>query len=105
MDQFGLGSGSAEGPIDFRTDAADDVGELLRRANLVRTYTVSKAAPQEDNVVGGAERGVREIKEAICVVRLELRKHGLDVTGVGCQVLLCHAQLAWEGCQHWPQWL
>ena len=31
-----LGSGSAEEPIDFRTDAADDVGEL-RRANLVRT--------------------------------------------------------------------
>ena len=31
MDQFGFGE-----PIDFRTDAADDVGEL-RRANLVRT--------------------------------------------------------------------
>ena len=30
-------------------------------------------------MIGSAERGVREVKEAIAVVRLELAKHQLDI--------------------------
>ena len=76
--EFGV-TGSDGPPIDIRTDAATDVGELLRRSAINREFTVSRAGPQEHNVVGSAERGVREIKEAISVVRLELAKHQLDV--------------------------
>ena len=76
--EFGV-TGSDGPPIDIRTDAATDVGELLRRSAINREFTVSRAGPQEHNVVGSAERGVREIKEAISVVRLEFAKHQLDV--------------------------
>ena len=76
--EFGV-SGSDGPPIDIRTDAATDVGELLRRSAINREFTVSRAGPQEHNVVGSAERGVREIKVAVAVVRLELAKHQLDI--------------------------
>ena len=71
--------GSDGPPIDIRTDAATDVGELLRRSAINREFTLSRAGPQEHNVIGSAERGVREVKEAIAVVRLELAKHQLDI--------------------------
>ena len=76
--EFGV-SGSDGPPIDIRTDAATDVGELLRRSSINREFTLSRAGPQEHNVIGSAERGVREVKEAIAVVRLELAKHQLDI--------------------------
>ena len=76
--EFGV-TGSDGPPIDIRTDAATDVGELLRRSAINREFTVSRAGPQEHNVVGSAERGVREIKEVISVARLELAKRQLDV--------------------------
>ena len=76
--EFGV-SGSDGPPIDIRTDAATDVGELLRRSAINREFTLSQAGPQEHNVIGSAERGVREVKEAIAVVRLELAKHQLDI--------------------------
>ena len=76
--EFGV-SGSDGPPIDIRTDAATDVGELLRRSAINREFTLSRAGPQEHNVIGSAERGVREVKEAIAVVRLELAKHQLDI--------------------------
>ena len=78
MVEFGV-SGSDGPPIDIRTDAATDVGELLRRSAINREFTLSRAGPQEHNVIGSAERGVREVKEAIAVVRLELAKHQLDI--------------------------
>ena len=64
MVEFGV-SGSDGPPIDIRTDAATDVGELLRRSSINREFTLSRAGPQEHNVIGSAERGVREVKEAI----------------------------------------
>ena len=76
--EFGV-SGSDGPPIDIWTDAATDVGELLRRSAINREFTLSRAGPQEHNVIGSAERGVREVKEAIAVVRLELAKHQLDI--------------------------
>ena len=100
MAEFGV-SGSHGPPIDIRTDAATDVGELLRRSAINREFTVSRAGPQEHNVVGSAERGVREIKEAIAVVRLELAKHQLvwirwlDGTAFK-SICRCYAQSSWE---------
>ena len=76
--EFGV-SGSDGPPIDIRTDAATDAGELLRHSAINREFTVSRAGPKEHNVDGSAERGVREIKGAIAVVRLELAKHQLDI--------------------------
>ena len=94
--EFGV-SGSDGPPIDIRTDAATDVGELLRRSAINREFTLSRAGPQEHNVIGSAERGVREVKEAIAVVRLELAKHQLDILdslvgwdGICCYVVAMH---------------
>ena len=87
--EFGV-TGSDGPPIDIRTDAATDVGELLRRSAINREFTVSRAGPQEHNVVGSAERGVREIKEAISVVRLELAKHHRGFDGwMGRHLPIC----------------
>ena len=78
MAESGLLSGDAT-PIDFRSDASDEIGTTLRRAGIPRPFTVNKAGPQRHNTVGSIERGVRELKEAIAVLRLELRKAGVDV--------------------------
>ena len=48
--EFGV-TGSDGPPIDIRTDAATDVGELLRRSAINREFTVSRAGPQEHNVL------------------------------------------------------
>ena len=61
--EFGV-SGSDGPPIDIRTDAATDVGELLRRSAINREFTVSRAGPQEHNVVGSAERGVIQLTKS-----------------------------------------
>ena len=76
--EFGLLETLEGPPVDFRTDAQDEVGTVLRRSGLPREYTVNKAGPQNDTV-GSVERGVREVKEALAVLRLELAKAGLDL--------------------------
>ena len=43
--EFGV-SGSDGPPIDIRTDAATDVGELLRRSAINREFTLSRAGPR-----------------------------------------------------------
>ena len=98
--EFGLLSGEAT-PIDFRSDASDELGTTLRRAGIPRAVTVNKAGPQRRNTVGSIERGVRELKEAIAVLRLELRKGGVDVVNsywLGSQfAILCrNAQSAFQ---------
>eukprot|EP00435_Cladocopium_sp_Y103_P006153 s4710_g2.t1 len=77
--EFGLLETLDGPPVDFRTDAQDEVGTVLRRAGLPREYTVSKAGPQNHDTVGSVERGVREVKEGLPVLRLELAKAGLDI--------------------------
>ena len=52
-------------PIDFRSDASDELGTTLRRAGIPREFTVSKAGPQNHDTVGSVERGVRELKEGL----------------------------------------
>ena len=76
--EFGLLSGDPK-PIDFRSDASDELGTTLRRAGIPREFTVSKAGPQNHDTVGSVERGVRELKEGLAVLRLELGKAGVDV--------------------------
>ena len=76
--EFGLLSGDPK-PIDFRSDASDELGTTLRRAGIPREFTVNKAGHQNHDTVGSVERGVREVKEALAILRLELRKAGVDV--------------------------
>ena len=75
---FGLLSGDPT-PIDFRSAASAELGTTLRRAGIPREFTVNKAGPQNHDTVGSVERGVREVKEALAVLRLELEKAGVDV--------------------------
>ena len=70
MAESGLLSGYAMA-LDFRSDASEEIGATLRRAGIPRPFTVNKAGPQNHNIVGSIERGVRELKEAIAVLRLE----------------------------------
>ena len=99
--EFGLLSGDPK-PIDFRSDASDELGTTLRRAGIPREFTVSKAGPQNHDTVGSVERGVRELKEGLAVLRLELGKAGVDVgqqfgwLGSQFKVRDCDAQLAFE---------
>ena len=65
--------------MTFRSDASDELGTTLRRAGIPREFTVSKAGPQNHDTVGSVERGVRELKEGLAVLRLELGKAGVDV--------------------------
>ena len=76
--EFGL-VGNDGPPLDVRSDAAHDVGALIRRATLDREFTIDRAAPQEHDTVGSVERGVREVKEPMSVITLELEKVGLSV--------------------------
>ena len=66
MSEFALGEGP---PIDFRTDAAMDVTTLIQRGAIPREFTVTRAGPQNHDSIGSAERGVREVREGIAVVR------------------------------------
>ena len=77
--EFGLLETSDGPPVDFRTDAQSEVGVTLRRCGLPLQYTINKAGPQNHDTIGGAERGVREIKEGLSVLRLELQKANLDL--------------------------
>ena len=90
--EFGLLETLEGPPVDFRTDAQDEVGTVLRRSDLPREYTVNKAGPQNHDTVGSVERGVREVKEALAVLRLELAKAGLD---------LVDSLVAWEAASRY----
>ena len=92
LSEFGLLETLEGPPVDFRTDAQDEVGTVLRRSGLPREYTVNKAGPQNHDTVGSVERGVREVKEALAVLRLELAKAGLD---------LVDSLVAWEAASRY----
>ena len=53
---------------------------------------MNKAGPQNHDTVGSVERGVREVKEALAVLRLELAKAGLD---------LVDSLVAWEAASRY----
>ena len=76
--EFGL-VGNDGLPLDVRSDAAHDVGTLIRTATLDWEFTIDRAAPQEHDAVGSVECGAREVKEAMSLITLELEKAGLSV--------------------------
>eukprot|EP00434_Breviolum_minutum_P041152 symbB.v1.2.036605.t1/scaffold5121.1/size30665/3 len=82
---FGVPVMTAEGvPVHFEKSGNGIAGNhfsLLVKMSFSRSSAREAATPgpQEHNVIGSAERGVREVKEAIAVVRLELAKHQLDI--------------------------
>ena len=78
LTEFSLVGGKGP-PIDFRTDAAPDVTALIQRSGIPREYTVTRAGPQNHDSVGSVERGVREVKEGIATIRLELAKENCDL--------------------------
>ena len=82
--EFGV-SGSDGPPIDIRTDAATEWGDLLRRSAINREFTLSRAGPQEHNVIGSAERGVREVPKRKSPLEFPESSHAL--------VALVNAQL------------
>ena len=109
--EFGLLETLEGPPVDFRTDAQDEVGTVLRRFGLPREYTVNKAGPQNHDTVGSVERGVREVKEALAVLRLELAKAGLDLVdslvaweAASRYVTAMHNLPPWQDPEHRKDW-
>ena len=86
--EFSLVGGEGP-PIDFRTDAAPDVTALIQRSGIPREYTVTRAGLQNHDSVGSVERGVREVKEGIATIQLELAKENCD---------LQDSLAGWEAC-------
>ena len=93
--EFGLLE-TADGPPvkDARSGRSWNRSEEIWFAKGV--YTVSKAGPRNHDTVGSVERGVREVKEALAVLRLELAKAGLDLVdslvaweAASCQEFVC----------------
>ena len=69
--------------------AHQDTWALIQRSGQPREYTVTRAGPQNHDSVGSVERGVREVKEGIAVIRLELVKENCD---------LQDSLAGWEAC-------
>ena len=92
LDHFGLMSKSTS--VVVHTDAELGVGELIGHATGDYTFQIRRASPQQHRSIGGAERGVREIKEALSVLRADMNHQRLDVhfSGAGltdCLTYLC----------------
>ena len=77
LEHFGLNSEKSS--IVLTTDAERSVGQLISRASTNFTFTVRRANPQQHRSVGGAERGVRRLKENLSVLRADMNEHGYDV--------------------------
>ena len=70
---------SEKSSIVLTTDAERSVGQLISRASTNFTFTVRRANPQQHRSVGGAERGVRRLKENLSVLRADMNEQGFDV--------------------------
>ena len=77
LDTFGLMSNQTS--IILHTDDERAVSELVGRSSKHYLFQVRRAAPQQHRSVGGAERSVRKVKEALSVLRADLNKQGYDV--------------------------
>ena len=71
------------------------VGQLVSRVSSIFTFTIRRAAPQQHRSVGGAERGVRRLKENLSVLRADLNKAGVDIpfTNESLQLVLTYLSL------------
>ena len=77
LEHFGLNSEKSS--IVLTTDVERSVGQLISRASSNFTFTVRRANPQQHRSVGGAERGVRRLKENLSVLWADMNEHGFDV--------------------------
>ena len=99
LDHFGLVSHRTS--ITLHTDAELSVSELVGRSVGQYTFVVRRAAPQQHQAVGGAERAVRELKESLAVLRADLNAQSVDIvfseaglTDVLTYCALCHNHFA-----------
>ncbi|CAL1151687.1 unnamed protein product, partial [Cladocopium goreaui] len=66
-------------PIEIITDAEEAVSSFMKGAINHRPASFVKAPPQGHQTIGGAEAGVRAIKDAFNTLRQDLRENGCDV--------------------------
>ena len=75
--EFGLESGTAS--IVLVTDAEEAVSDLVAGASGEFSFQVRKAAPQDHEANGLAERALRNLREALQTLRADLNQEQLDV--------------------------
>ena len=90
-----IGMSSSKSSIVLHTDAERAVGQLVSRVSSNFTFTIRRASPQQHRSVGGAERGVRRLKENLAVLRADLNKGGVDIpfTKESLQLVLTYLSL------------
>ncbi|CAK9006266.1 CCHC-type domain-containing protein, partial [Durusdinium trenchii] len=63
LDHFGLKSKGTRVSLDLHSDAEVAVGEMIAKGAEGYSLLVRRAAPQQHQAIGAAERAVRELKE------------------------------------------
>ena len=76
--EFGLESGSTS--IVLVTDAEEAVSDLVAGASAEFSFQVRKAAPQDHEANGSAERAVRKLREGLQTLRSDLNQENLDIS-------------------------
>ena len=65
--------------IVLHTDAEQAVRNLVTSSSSRFSFQVRKAGNQQHQSIGGAERGVRRMKESLAILRADLTQNGWDV--------------------------
>ena len=65
--------------IILHTDSEQAVRNLVTSSSSRFSFQVRKSGNQQHQSIGGAERGVRRIKESLAILRADLMEHGWDV--------------------------
>ena len=70
-------TGTAGPSVEVLSDAEIRIGKMIRQVQLDgRHILVQRAAPQEHQTVGYAERSVRKLKESLKILEIQLREDG-----------------------------
>ena len=65
--------------IILHTDAEQAVRSLITSSSTRFSFQVRKASNQQHQSIGGAERGVRRMKESLAILRADITQGGWDV--------------------------
>ena len=65
--------------IVLHTDAEQAVRNLIAGSSAQFSFQVKKARNQQHQSIGGAERGVRRLRETLAVLRADLNQNGWDI--------------------------
>ena len=65
--------------IVLHTDAEQAVRNLITGSSAQFSFQVKKARNQQHQSIGGAERGVRRLRETLAVLRADLNQNGWDI--------------------------